>query len=444
MLLLLLVVAGPLPYGGIMPAGAMRIELLCFAAGAVAVLANRGHAPLPRLPLAALGAIAVVGILQLVPLPLSALESISPASAAVYRDTNRALELLDQPPVEPRISIAPSETVRATLLIAGYTFAFIAGVYLTRRRWQRSTLLAVLLINALGHVFYAAIFQTDAPRMHGTFVNANHFAGYLQISLAFAFALVWIQITRPEYRAPDEDSASRMERRLIGLAWRVLAWVAVAAGIGFTLSRLGITAAAISTVLALTLAIIHRRGRSYIRQGAIALGVLTFGLVVVILTVRDLPIVRFLAADPRDPQYDLRPRLWRIAIDAWTDFPHFGSGLGTFREAFRRSQPSDLNGLVEQAHSDSLQLLVTGGWISLILAAVALFTFAAMLMRRWWNRRGYEAAYAEAAFVALIALLLHGIAEFNFSIPAIPATLAVMLGAGWSAVHARSDERETG
>lgn len=100
-------------------------------------------------------------------------------------------------------------------------------------------------------------------------------------------------------------------------------------------------------------------------------------------------------------------------------------------------------GLFEQAHNDSLQLLVTGGWISLLLALFAITYLAVALTRRWWaTRRGPEAAFALGALGALFSLLLHGITEFNFSIPAIPATLAVMLGAGWSAVSARSESNE--
>jgi len=189
--------------------------------------------------------------------------------------------------------------------------------------------------------------------------------------------------------------------------------------------------------------VIHRRGRRTIRQGLTALAVLAAGLIIVTATTGETPFVRFLASDPRDPQSDLRFRLWEISLEAWTRFPHLGSGLGTFREAFRGSQPRDLNGLVEQAHNDSLQLLVTGGWVSLLLAVFAIACFAVMLARRWWSmRRVPEAAFALGALGALFSLLLHGIAEFNFSIPAIPATLSVMLGAGWSAANARSEENQ--
>ena len=42
---------------------------------------------------------------------------------------------------------------------------------------------------------------------------------------------------------------------------------------------------------------------------------------------------------------------------------------------------------------------------------------------------------------AITALLLHGLVEFNMSIPAIPATLAIIAGACWSAANDQRQHR---
>ena len=56
-----------------------------------------------------------------------------------------------------------------------------------------------------------------------------------------------------------------------------------------------------------------------------------------------------------------------------------------------------------------------------------------------------ESAFGLAGFGALVMLLLHGVAEFNFSIPAMPATLAACLGGAWAALSwHRSDEPGAG
>ena len=115
-----------------------------------------------------------------------------------------------------------------------------------------------------------------------------------------------------------------------------------------------------------------------------------------------------------------------------------GSGLGTFREAFRRVQPRDLAGLVEQAHSDPLQLLVTGGLVGELLG-ILLFVSLYVLLFRAWRRQKHreEAALILGGLGALFSLNLHGMLDFNLSIPPIPALLSGVLGAVWAAGRSR-------
>jgi len=57
------------------------------------------------------------------------------------------------------------------------------------------------------------------------------------------------------------------------------------------------------------------------------------------------------------------------------------------------------------------------------------------LLARGWRRQKHrkERAFVMAGFGAILALTIHGAVEFNMSVPTIPATLAVMAGAAWSA-----------
>ncbi len=435
-LLLLLVVAAPIPHGGILPGATLRIQILSFLTAAIAFMSHRGPLRLPVVSLALMSGVAIVGALQLIPLPAEVLSRLSPASLEVYRNANEILRMFDRPAISARISVVPGETVRAALLIMSYVCAFIAGSLLTRTRMQRNVLVALILMNAVAHVIYASVVESDFPWRSGTFVNQNHFAGYLEIALAFAFAMLWLEIRRAGRREHGEEAADVLERRLVGAAVRLVAWVAIGAGIVLAQSRMGIAAPLVTTGIMLALALAHRRsGRRSIGRALYATAALIAGAALILFTTGRAPFLRFLILDPRDPASELRLRLWEISIDAWKRFPHFGSGLGTFREAFRAVQAEEVTFIVEQAHNDVLQLLVTGGWISVLLAAVSLAYFSVLLLRKWWRQSSStDSAFALGAIGALISLLLHGLVEFNFSIPAIPLTLAVVLGAGWSAV----------
>jgi O-antigen ligase len=195
-------------------------------------------------------------------------------------------------------------------------------------------------------------------------------------------------------------------------------------------------AAALATLIMISIGLLHPMlVRARRTAGTIAAAIIA-GILFVALSTGEAGILRFLAADPRDIATDTRMQIWQASIRAWRLFPTFGSGLGTFREAFRRVQPREIQGLVEQAHNDFLQLLVTGGWIGACLGAAAFASLFFLMLHRWRSQRHREeSAIALAALAALLSLALHGIVEFNMSIPAIPATLAVTLGAAWASVH---------
>jgi O-antigen ligase len=436
--LLALAATVALPYGAVTPFGVWKLSVMAFAAAALAAWSGAPHPEHARISVFLLFCVALIGAIQLLPLGDTIVRPVAPVTAAMYADVNQVLSVFEKPKMQTRFSIAPTDTVRATLLICAYIACFIATAALVRTRGQRRLLIAVLLASAIAHVVWTALTQTDETRVHGAFVNPNHFAGYLEIALALAFAVVWTEIVTGGDRVPPlHDRASAIEKRLVPIAWRVLLWVVVAVGIALTRSRMGIVAAALTAIALAAAASLHARAR---RVTVLAAATIVGAVLIVIATTRETPFLRFLASDPRDPDTDSRIRLWRLSVSAWKEFPHFGSGLGTFREAFKRVQPSDFPGLYEQAHNDALQLLVTGGWTSLALAATALLSMLILLLRGWRRQRHREErAVTLAAAGALASLLIHGIAEFNFSIPAIPATLAIVLGLGWSAAHHDTD-----
>jgi len=433
------VAVAPIPYGAITRGGTLALELFAFATFALTFF---GHPRLARLrgvrvTIASLTGVAILGLVQLIPMSAG-------ISGAIYRDAATTLKSFGRPAPTPRISIAPTETWDTILLTLAYLALFVSAVLLLRSRTRRRMFVAVLLGSAIVHILIAAAFR-DGDRIHGAFVNPNHLAGYLELALAIAFAVLWREVLHYRDNARHvAERARRFEKQFIRLSLRVVLWGTIAAGIGLTQSRAGILVAILVTLFLLSIAPSHPRIRSR-RWNFAGAGAAIVGAAIgfTILTVRQQPVIRFLASDPRDPASDLRLTLWRVSIDAWRNFPILGSGLGTFREAFRRVQPRDLNFYVEFAHSDSLQLLVTGGAIGLALGAIAFLGLMIALIRRWYReQRREESAMLLGAFAALLSIAMHGLVEFNLSIPAIPATLACIAGFGWAAAHGNEEDEE--
>ncbi|MCU1244517.1 MAG: rane protein of unknown function [Acidobacteria bacterium] len=452
LLLAVFIVAVPFPYGGIVSGGMLSIELCSFVLLALSLL-GRGRLERLRgalLPVAAMAGIALLGAVQLLPLPAALVSLVSPRSARIYADAATARALFGRPAPSPRISIAPTETADTILLTLAYLALFIAAVLLLRSRRRRRFFVAVFLAGAVGHALVSTATRSLEPasadsRLHGAFINANHFAGYLEIALAVAFGVLWREVLYSKERGERvRRGRGRLERRLMQLSWRILLWGALVAAIGLTRSRGGVLVVILMTPAMLSLALLHPRLRNRRLAGAVAgSGALAAGIGFVVLAVRQQPIIRFLSSDPRDPASDLRTTLWRLSFEAWKQFPLVGSGLGTFREAFRRIQPREFDYLVEFAHSDPLQLLVTGGLLGFLLGAAAVGGLIVALLRRWAAEpRREESAWLLAGMGALVSLGLHGLAEFNLSIPAIPATLACIAGLAWAAGGA--DDPRTG
>ena len=427
--------------GGILPLGNLVLTIFAFIIAAAAVLSKAPGVSLGGVgvPLGALAGIALLGLVQLLPLPEAALRKLFPVNQRIYHEMSEILRIFGKTDVpRPRISIAPSETAGVVLLLLAYLALFVGAALLCHNRTKRRLLFGTLLTGAALQVFVAAFLERGTDRVRGPFANPNHFAGYLEIALALALGALWAEVLTGSDRTEGiTDPGERLEKRLRPLAGRVLLWGGLAAGIGLTKSRGAILAAAVTTLLLLTMALLGERTRSRkrvpVRAAALA-GFLLAGLLLVAAALSGRPLQRFFDFDPLQIRGNARVALWGVSLAAWREFPIAGSGLGTFREAFRRVQPRDMRGLVEQAHNELLQLLVTGGVLGAFLGTLAFVSLFVLLFRAWRRQKHREeSAFVLAGFGALLSLTLHGLVEFNMSIPIIPATLACVLGGAWAA-----------
>jgi O-antigen ligase len=440
-LLLLLLLTAPLPYGSVLPKGHMLIEALSFAAAILAFAARPGGRifGVASLAVGALLGISALGALQLIPLPPALMAQLAPWSDGVYRGANAILTQFDRPAIAPRVSVAPFSTASVALLTLAYTAAFGAATIVAGSRLRRRILVATLLGTSALHVLVATVTTGAAERVHGSFINPNNFAGYLQIPAAFAFGVLWLEILKNRERGAGwTDIGVRFQKRAVPIALRILLWGIIVAGIGASRSRGGILAAALTVFTLLALVSFQRTMRVRRALMPATLAVIA-GLIFVGVSLGKTPLLRFLSSDPREIESDTRVRIWRASLEAFEQAPTFGSGLGTFREAFRHVQPPEVRGLVEHAHSDFLQMLVTGGAVGVALSILAAGSLLIVLVHRWAMQvHREESALALGGIGALIALMLHGMVEFNMSIPAIPVTLAVMLGVSWAAANVDS------
>lgn len=335
------------------------------------------------------------------------------------------------------LSLAPSTSQSAALLLAAVAAGYLAAAFTGRERGARRWLGAALAASAVFQVFYGAqawaarsaeIWDVEVPgvthRLRGTFVNPNHLATYLEIALACASAWIWWGMRR----ARTEGTPLRW---VVLLSPPLLLWLTLWTALAYTASRAGLLAAVAGMAVQLCV-----QGWSSRNWRSIGLGLAGLGTGLAILAIQGTQQAfgALLGTSAYSLSWNVRFRVDRVALDLWQRFPWTGTGLGSFREAFPLVQPADVPGLWDHAHNDPLELLVTTGVVGAALLgaglAILLSRLGAVLRR---GRRSEDRAAALAAFGALSATGVHAVFDFGLQMPASAVTLAIVCGAASAA-----------
>jgi len=407
------------------PMGRLIVPAFGFTIGAVAFSSRssfRSLRPL-ALPLAALLGLTILGVLQLVPLPDAALAQIAPVNLQIYHETAELLALYGVSAPAPRLSLATDETVATVLRLSGYAVLTAATAHLLRTRPRRRFFTGTLIAAVCLQVLAAGVLLVSGRPFRGAFRSPEDFSDYLLILLPVGFSALWAEVlTNADRGRGTADRGDRLALRLSPLVLRVLACATIAAGLALTGSPVNLAAGAVAMLLLLVLA---ARRPPDVRRALAAAAIAFVAPLLLVARAHALPITSL----TEDLSSGRSLAIWRSSLDTWRSFPIFGSGLGAFRDAFRRTQPSDLTGLVDSAQSNLLQILVTGGAVGAFFVVIGFVALLVVLLRRWKTQRHREErALTLAGVGALLAIALDGLVEFNLGAAAVPATAACIIG----------------
>ena len=360
--------------------------------------------------------------LQLLPLPVAWLRSLSPARAELQAGF---AQIVPAPGLVP-LSVFPGATSQRLLGVLGCVLIFLlireAAWKIREDSWvlPAPILLIAGLEAALG-LAQSALGESSAIA-NGTFVNRNHFAGCLEMALPFAvmypIAILFQSPDREGFRGPSVFKACLS----LTLATVILL------GIIYSLSRMGFIAALFSLFI---MGVTGLGGGISRRKKWIALGLVgLFILWVFIFLPPNQLILRFaeLGAGEELTAND-RLLMWKDTTHLIAAFPLFGCGLGGLESAFPKYGASSLNATVDFAHNDYLQSLAELGVIGfLILATLLLVILIKALMAALKPESVNGRCLALACTGSLAAILLHSFVDFNLYIPANAMQLAWVSG----------------
>ncbi len=443
----ILITWGVLAFGAPYPWAYIPLAAGCAVTGLAAWWITRDpHAMVPdqRRVLVALGAVALCIGLQLVPLPPSICNAVSPASQQVLAQTDisyaaaaTAVEAGTATGLPTRpLSIDPAATRRALMLFLPFTLLLWGLVRLCNRYGVRRLVSWILVLGVLvaliGIVQKAVLgddpyegmkiygFWTPTGRLSkpfGPFVNKNHYAGWMvmAVSVVLGYVLAQAEIglrhLRPEWRARLLWLSSPEGGRL-QLATGAVVVMGVALTV--TLSRSGIACFAAAMVVALLVAVRHQAS-----FGA-RVAVLVFIGALLVLPLRWANANLAARFSPAvDESIQLRRGIWGDTLRIVRDFPLTGTGLDTLARAMRVYQTVHPDQNVREAHNDYLQLAAEGGVLVAVPAVTALLLLAAAIRRRF-GEDGPDQATSWIRFGAVTglgAIALQSAVEFSLQMP---------------------------
>ena len=432
-----LVVFAPLVRGGNRP-----LPLLVLESAALLMLLISALSPSRK----ALGGIPAslwwgVGILlgaplaQLVPLPWSVWSTLPGHEAYSH-----ALEAAGAMPAEGghALSMNARATEYAWLALLPCLAIFVAVQELDRRQVRR--LVFVFVLMAVGEAALG-ILQIGAPGaslLHlgnaygvgvatGTYVNQNHFAALMAMSLPMLMAL-WAAEVLPPTGPKGEILRDHPRNRDVKLARRLLlstCVLAVVLALLFTRSRAGI-GCGLAVLAAASLSLVWNAGSIHARVilGVIALLALALGAYVGLT-----PVLERFTADELSLTYAGRVRLAAGTIGAGLDFLPFGSGLGTFVDVFERYQLESFPGYIDHAHNDYAEAFLELGVAGIVAVVLLLVAYVMRWRRLLAARLSRSLGFLQVgAGLGMLALIVHAAFDFNFHIPANAVFFSFLAG----------------
>lgn len=383
----------------------------------------------PQLPAlaryGALGCVALV-VVQLVPLPETLRGLLQPGFVEVLA------------PGWYSLSLAPWATLKVFS-----SLVVMAGVVLVAARVAatRSGLPALLglltvvcgLVAVLGLAGESGAPEkvlllranTGGGGVYGPFVNSNHFAAAIELTLPAALVLLAVAV-----RNLPRPGSSRQRAAVVALAAAVVGSVAVASALRSS-SRGGVLFLAIAAAVTLPLWLPPQKSRRW----PWLVGVVALLVVATTLAWTRVPELRDGFSDllvVEGVEGNTRWDLWAGTVRSFARSPLIGSGLGSYRHVIGLDKPATGTAVLEQAHSDWLEWASTSGIAGVVVLLLVLIAVLVPLRPQRVRRLRFELRYPLAGVaLVLVATALHEMVGFGLQIPLNRYLLAVWIGLLW-------------
>lgn len=385
----------------------------------------------------------VYPLIQLIPLSPSSAEIFSSGIGAMYGDLPPGIA-----PDSAYLTLDRSATfagfIRQCSLVA-LLFSVLATTTSVSR--LRGLLILVLVVGFM-EAFYGLLLHFGGDEsglwnpghaqvtVSGTYVNQNHFAGLLEITIPVGLGLLLSSWPRREKLSGGKSISRSLSTFLLSQRAIVSFCVLVmTAALIMTASRGGAGALAVGIITAVSIAV-WKKG---VRARELTLGMMA--AILAAIAVFWLGSGQFSEKLQATGFASDRGALRELSFRMIGDNPLLGTGVGTYRWVFPSYKDERFGSyLYEHAHNDFLETLSEQGFIGFSTLAIGLSFILVRIIRAYGKQ--CDPLIQGALFAAIAgcaSLLVHALVDFNLHIPANAHYFFALLGIGAVASSLRED-----
>ncbi|MCI5118043.1 MAG: hypothetical protein D3913_08800 [Candidatus Electrothrix sp. LOE1_4_5] len=388
--------------------------------------------------------------LQVIPLPIFLVRSISPATFHAYQPVLGVGEFVSPDHWIP-LTVHRKATLFEALRVSSCVLFYLLTIQLLTSYKRFMVTVKAISGLALCIAVLAIIQRMSAPdtlfwfrplsggkTAFGPWVYKNHYAGFMVLLCPLVLAQFLL------YR-PSLDHLATVREKILsffsakGATTHLLmgfGTVILLASVFLTQSRGGILSI-ISSLLFFFLLIFQRKGR----VDKLPLMLIITGLLVIVGWYSWEPIwERFHDIINRETGgiKDDRLLIWADCLRIIKDFPVTGTGFGTFVDIFPSYKTIPDNLLYEHAHNDVIEVLTDGGVPACIFGLWFIITILKTGYRQIFLRRDHVAVLLSiGALSGLVGFLVFSLFDFNLHNGANSLYFAMLCGLLVSAGHTR-------
>lgn len=367
---------------------------------------------------------ALLALAHLIPLPYAVWSQLPGRDVIVSIDQAASFGQMARP-----LSMSPDATINALVSLSVPLAILLLAIQLSPRQHQYA-FAVVLALSVLSGAF--GLLQAGGSNIEfyplstensGLFANRNHQGALLAMLLPMAAALAMLEF--------DGRITGRVKLAL-SLAIAVIAIPLVVV----TGSRSGLFLLGVGLIFALLIWASGRSSAAWSWQMRLALpaALATCALGLIGLTVfaaRDVALDRLETSGE-----DLRWPVWQSIIDMLPAYMPWGTGIGTYAQAYQVLEPDALLRPTSSnhAHNEVLEIALTAGVPGLVLAACAAVLLVLALWRSFAGKPSDRSAavMSQLGGVMILLLALASMTDYPVRTPILSAIL--VLASVWASL----------